>query len=70
MPDKVICVDFARFTSAGYGTIYGSAVVGLRLGDVIALTDVEADTIEAEVVAVHDDGVTIHARWDKILHSA
>jgi len=70
MPDTTIQVDFTRFTSAGYGTIYGSKTEGLRVGQIIAITDVEADTIEAEVLEVCGDTVKIHARWDKVLRNA
>ncbi len=70
MPDKIIQVDFTRFTSAGYGTIYGPKTDGLRVGEIIGLTDDEADTIEAEVLEVCGDAVKIHARWETVLRPA
>lgn len=70
MSDKTIQVDFTRLTSAGYGTIYGSKTDGLRVGQLIAITDDEADTIEAEVLEVCGDAAKIHARWGKVLHTA
>ncbi len=70
MPERTIHVDFTRLTSAGYGTIYGPKTEGLRVGELIAITDDEADTIEAEVLEVCGDAVKIHARWDNVLHSA
>jgi hypothetical protein len=70
MPDTPIPVDFARLTSAGYGMIYGPRAEGLRVGQIIAITDAEADTIEAEVLEVCGDAVKIRARWDKVLRTA
>lgn len=70
MPDTTIQVDFTRLTSAGYSTIYGPKTKGLRVGQLIAITDDEADTIEAEVLEVCADAVTIRAHWDKVLHIA
>ncbi len=70
MPDTTIQVDFTRFTSAGYGTIYGPKTEGLRVGQFIAITDDEADTIEAEVLDVCGDAAKIRAHWDKVLHTA
>lgn len=70
MPDTTIQVDFTRLTSAGYGTIYGPKTEGLRVGQLIAITDDEADTIEAEVLEVCGDAVKIRAHWDKVLHTA
>ncbi len=70
MSDTAIHVDFTRLTSAGYGTIYGPGTEGLRVGQFIAITDDEADTIEAEVLEVRDDAVKIRAHWNKVLHTA
>jgi len=70
MPDTTIHVDFTRFTSAGYGTIYGPKTEGLRVGQLIAITDEEADTIQAEVLEVCGDAAKIRAHWDKVLHTA
>ena len=67
MPETVVHVDFTRLTSAGFGTIYGPEANGLHVGQVLAITDVEADTIEAEVLEVSDDSATIRAHWDKVL---
>ncbi len=57
-------------TRAGYGTIYGPKTEGLRVGQLIAITDDEADTIEAEVLDVCGDAVKIRAHWDKVRHTA
>lgn len=70
MPDTTIQVDFTRLTSAGYGTIYGPKSAGLRVGQLIAITDDEADTIEAEVLELNGDAAKIHARWDRVLRTA
>ncbi len=69
MPDTTIQVDFTRLTSAGYGTIYGPETEGLHVGQLIAITDDEADTIEAEVLEVCGDAVKIRAHWGKVLHT-
>lgn len=69
-PDKTVKVDFSRLISAGYGKIYGPQAEGLRAGDVVAVTDDEADTIEAEVLEVSGDAARIHARWDRVLRTA
>jgi hypothetical protein len=70
MPDKIIHVDFARFTGAGFGTIFGPKTLGLQAGESIAVTDVDADTVEAEVLDVCGDTATIHVHWDRVLHRA
>lgn len=70
MHETTIPVDFTRLTSAGYGTIYGPKTNGLRVGQIIAITDDEADTIEAEVLEVSGDTAKIHARWGTVLHTA
>ena len=70
MPDKTIHVDFSRFTVSGIGTLYGLKACGLQPGDIIALTDTDADTIEAEVLEVREDMATVRAYWDRILHQA
>lgn len=70
MPETTIQVDFTRLTSDGFGTIYGPKAKGLHVGQLIAITDDEADTIEAVVLEVCDDAVKIRAHWDKVLHSA
>jgi len=59
-----IHVDFTRFTAAGIGTIYGPEAAGLRVGQIIAITDDDADTIEAEVLEVRRDAAKVRARWD------
>lgn len=51
------------------GTIRGPGTEGLQVGHVIAITDDNADTIEAEVLDVADGTVKIRARWDRVLRS-
>ena len=58
------------FTSAGCGTVHGRAAEGPTAGERIAVTDLDADTVEAEVVAVRLDGADIGIHWDRILHKA
>jgi hypothetical protein len=50
--------------------IYGPETVGLQVGEVIAVADVESDTVEAEVLEVFVEAAKICIRWDKVLHSA
>jgi len=70
MPHTTIHVDFSRFTSAGYGMIYGPETVGLRVGQLITITDEDADTIEAEVLEVRGDSVKVRAHWARVLRRA
>ena len=70
MPEKIIHVDFTRFNSAGFGTVHGGPVAGLRVGEIVALTDDDADTVEGEVLEVLGDTATLRARWDRVLHEA
>lgn len=67
MPDTPIRVDLTRLTSAGYGTIHGPRTEGLRAGQVIAITDDEADPVAAEVLDVRGDTATIRAHWDEVV---
>ena len=50
MPDTTVHVDFARFSSAGYGTIYGPRTAGRRVVQLAAITDEDADTIGGLVI--------------------
>jgi hypothetical protein len=61
--------DLARFSTTGHGTIKGD-VAALSVGDRVAVTDDEADTLEAEVVAVSTDSADVRIHWDRILHRA
>jgi hypothetical protein len=56
-------VDLSRFTSAGHGTVHGAAADGLLAGQVIAVTDDDADVLEAEVLAVRPGVADLQARW-------
>jgi hypothetical protein len=62
--------DLARFKTAGYGTLRGDDVGTLHVGDLLAVTDNEADTYEAEVLAVDAEAAQVHVRWDRVLHQA
>jgi hypothetical protein len=62
--------DLARFNTAGYGTLRGQGVGTLRPGEVVSVTDDEADTYEAEVIAVEDETAQIQVHWDRVLHKA
>jgi hypothetical protein len=62
--------DLTRFTSDGFGTLHGPAAGSLHAGQRIAVTDDEADTLEAEVLAVREGEADIRVRWDRVLHRA
>jgi hypothetical protein len=44
-PMTTIEVDLSRFTTSGYGTVHGAVTSSLALGQVIAVTDDDADTL-------------------------
>jgi hypothetical protein len=62
--------DLARFTSNGFGTLRDPAAGSLRPGQLIAVTDDDADTLRAEVLAVRDGEVDVRVRWDEVLRRA
>lgn len=61
--------DLSRYTGEGYGVLIAD-VTGLVPGDMIAVTDEDADVIAAEVVDIHEGSATIRVLWDKVLHKA
>lgn len=61
--------DLSRYTGEGYGVLTGD-VDGLAPGDMIAVTDEDADVIAAEVVEIHEGSATIRVLWDKVLHKS
>ena len=63
-PMPVLRVDLSRFTSAGRGTVHGAAATELVVGQVVAVTDDEADVLEAEVLAVRPGAADLQVRWD------
>jgi hypothetical protein len=67
---KTFQVDLARFTTNGFGTLHGPAAASLHAGQRIAVTDEEADTLEAEVLAVREGEADIRVHWDRVLHRA
>lgn len=69
-PVKTFQVDLARFTTNGFGTLHGTATGSLHAGQRIAVTDDEADTLEAEDLAVRDGEAEIRVHWDRVLHRA
>jgi hypothetical protein len=60
----VLRVDLSRFTTAGHGTVHGTAAAGLAVGQVVAVTDEDADVLEAEVLAVRPGAANLRVRWD------
>ena len=67
---RTFSADLSRFTSSGHGTLHDPATAQLRPGERIAVTDDEADTLEAEVIAVGNGSAEVQIFWDKVLHRA
>ena len=67
---RTFSTDLARFNTAGYGTLRDEGVNTLHVGDVVAVTDDDADTYEAEVLAVESGAAQVRVRWDRVLHQA
>lgn len=67
---RTFTTDLARFNTAGYGTLRGEGVTTLHVGDVVGVTDDEADTYEAEVLVVDAGAAQVRVRWDRVLHQA
>jgi hypothetical protein len=65
---RVFTIDLARVRTDGHGTLHGSEVVELDAGMTIAVTDDEAATYQADVLAVEDDAAEIQIHWDRVLH--
>ena len=57
-PSPVLRADLASFPGAGYGTLRI-----LKPGQIIAVTDAEADTLAAEVLAVRETTADVRVRW-------
>jgi hypothetical protein len=62
--------DYASFTGAGHGTLRIPSGVHLAPGQVIAVIDDEADTLEAEVLAFTADKAEVRVHWDHIVRRA
>lgn len=67
---RTFSTELARFNTAGLGTIRDAAVRSLHKGEIIAVTDDDADTFEAEVLDVTGDAAAVCVRWDRVLHRA
>ena len=67
---RTFSVDMSRFTSSGLGTLHDPLAAELHPGDRIAVTDEDADTLEAEVIGVTGEAAEIKILWDKVLHRA
>lgn len=65
-----LTTDLASFPGAGYGTVRVPAGTHLRAGDLVAVTDDDADTLQAEVLSVAGDRAEIRVHWDRVLHRA
>jgi hypothetical protein len=66
----VVGVDLSRFNSRGYGTVYGVFTSEFTLGGIIAVTDDDADTMEATVIALHPGSADLQVRWDRVQRHA
>lgn len=67
---RTLQADLARFTTDGFGTLHGQAIGSLQVGQRIAVTDDEADVLEADVLAVREGEADIRVHWDRVLHRA
>lgn len=56
-------VDLSRFTTGGFGTVHGVSVSGLTVGQVITVTDEDADRLSATVIAVRSGAVDLRVHW-------
>ena len=61
-----LAVDLSRFTSEGFGTVYGTGAGELTLGQIIAVTDDEADVLEATVRGVRPGAADLQVHWDRV----
>jgi hypothetical protein len=62
-----IRVDLSRFTTAGFGTVHGAAVDGLRVGEIVTVADEDSDELRAEVVAIRPEAADLRVSWDRRL---
>ncbi len=60
---RTVSADLARFTAAGFGTVHGPATDGFAAGEVVTVTDADADPLEATVVATRPGAVDLRVRW-------
>lgn len=67
----VIKADYASFPSDGRGRIRVPNGMRLKKGQRVAVTDDEADTVEAEVLSDPTNGrAEVRLNWNKVLHTA
>ena len=64
-----IHADLSRFNGAGYGTLH-HIPSELSARRPFAVTDDEADTLEAEVISVEADTAEVRVHWERVLHRA
>ena len=62
----VVEADLSRFNSSGYGTVHGAFTSEFALGQVIAVTDDDADTVEATVIALRPGAADLQVHWDRV----
>ncbi len=67
---RTINTDLTRFSSSGHGTVYGAAVRDLQAGEHIAVTDEDANTLEAEVLRVSEGRADIRIFWGNVMGGA
>jgi hypothetical protein len=66
----VVGVDLSRFSSSGYGTARGAFTSKFTLGQIIAVTDDDADTLEATVIALRPGSADLRVHWDRVQRRA
>jgi hypothetical protein len=63
-PPLTLRADMASFTGAGYGTLRVPHGVHLEPGQTVFVTDDEADTLTAEVLAVRETTADVRVYWN------
>lgn len=66
----IVEVDLSRFNSRGYGTVHGTYTSEFTPGQVIAVTDDDADALEATVIAVRPGSADLQVHWDRLRRDA
>jgi hypothetical protein len=64
---RTISVDLSRFSAAGLGTVRGEAAEGLQQGEVVHVTDDDADVLEATVVESRGAEAELRVHWERVV---
>lgn len=63
-------VDLPRFRSRGHGTVSGAFSSEFTLGRSTAVTDDDADTLEATVITLRRGRADLQVHWDRVQRRA